>query len=115
MSVHYAEHGKQATDKTISVNVVNASAAIGAYYREHAFATFGLMRENLEIESAKRILEYIMLHKPDRFAGRDVLRHKNALTTMGVVKPGITLLIERNYIREPEPAIFEVNPIIKML
>ena len=56
-----------------------------------------------------------MLHKPDRFAGRDVLRHKNALTTMGEVKPGITLLIERNYIREPEPAIFEVNPIIKML
>ena len=57
--LHYAEHGQQATNKPISVNVVNASAAIGAYYREHALATFGLMRENPEIESAKRVLEYI--------------------------------------------------------
>ena len=116
--LHYAEHGLQATNKQISVNVVNASAAIGAYYREHALSTFGLMRENPEIESAKRILEYIMHHKPDRFTGRDVLRHKNALKTMAEVTPGIKLLLERNYIKENEEikaATFEVNPIIKTL
>lgn len=113
--LHYAEHGQQATNEQISVNVVNASAAIGAYYREHALATFGLMRENPDIESAKRILEYIMLHKPDSFTGRDVLRRKNALKTMAEVTPGLKLLIERNYIRDAGKAIYEVNPIIKIL
>ena len=113
--LHYAEHGQQATNKPISVNVVNASAAIGAYYREHALATFGLMRENPEIESAKRILEYLILHKPDSFTGRDILRHKNALKTMAEVTPGLKLLIERNYIREIKAGIFKVNPVIKTL
>jgi putative DNA primase/helicase len=113
--LHYAEHGKQATSNPISVNVVNASAAIGAYYREHALAVFGLMRENPEIESAKRILEYIMHHKPDRFTGRDILRHKHALKTMAEVTLGTKLLIERNYIREIQAGTFEVNPIIKTL
>ena len=111
--LHYAEHGQQATNKSISVNVVNASAAVGAYYREHALATFGLMKENPEIESAKRILEYLIHHKPDMFTGRDVLRHKNALKTMAEVTPGTKLLIERNYIRETKTGTFEVNPIIK--
>jgi hypothetical protein len=113
--LHFAEHGTQATSKPLSVNVVNASAAIGAYYKEHAFATFGLMKENPEIESAKRILEYLILHKPDRFTGRDILRHKNALKTMAEVTPGTKLLIERNYIRESKAGVFEVNPIIKTL
>ena len=113
--LHYAEHGIQATNKSISVNVVNASAVIGAYYRTHALATFGLMSENPEIESAKKILEYLILHKPDMFTGRDVLRHKNALKTMAEVIPGTKLLIERNYIRETNAATFEVNPITKML
>jgi hypothetical protein len=113
--LHFAEHGQQATNKPISVNTVNASAVIGAYYSEHALATFGLMAENPEIESAKRILEYITLHNPDSFTGRDVLRHKNALKTMAEVTLGITLLIERNYIRETITGTFEINPVIKTL
>ncbi len=56
--LHCAEYGQQATEKPISVNIVNASATIGAYYRENAFATFGLMREDPQIESAKKVLEY---------------------------------------------------------
>jgi putative DNA primase/helicase len=116
--LHYAEHGIQATNKPISVNVVNASAAIGAYYLAHALATFGLMNENPEIESAKRILEYLIHHKPDRFTGRDVLRHKHALKKMEEVAPGLKLLIERGYIKAIEDVkagTFEVNPIIKTL
>ncbi|GAX60551.1 hypothetical protein SCALIN_C13_0063 [Candidatus Scalindua japonica] len=116
--LHYAEKGQQATNNPISVNVVNGSAVIGAYYREHALATFGLMNESPEIESAKRILEYLIHHKPYTFTGRDVLRHKYALKTMGEVTPGLKLLIERSYIKEIEgtrTATFEVNPIIKTL
>ena len=123
--LHFAEHGQQAEDKPISVGIVNASAAIGAYYREHAFATFGLMRENPEIESAKKILDYLILHKPDSFKGRDVLRNKNAFKSMGEITPGLKLLVERNYIREkgkstpvygrPEATIYEVNPKVQTL
>ena len=113
--LHYAEQGQQAQEKPISVGIVGVSAAIGAYYREHALATFGLMRENPEIESAKKILEYLIHHKPDSFTGRDVIRHKHALNTMAEVTPGLKLLIERNYIRETESLIFEVNPTLRTL
>jgi hypothetical protein len=123
--LHYAEHGQQAQEKPISVGIVGASAAIGAYYREHALATFGLMRENPEIESAKKILDYLIVHKPDSFKGRDVLRNKNAFKTMGEITPGLKLLVERNHIREkgkstsvngrPEATIYEVNPKVKTL
>jgi hypothetical protein len=124
--LHFAEYGQQAINKPISVNIVNASAAIGVYYREHAFATFGLMNEDTQIESAKKIREYLILHKPDSFKGRDVLRHKNALNKMDDIKEGLKLLVERNYIREvptksltgqgrPEAIVYEVNPRIKTL
>ena len=123
--LHFAEHGQQAANKPISVNVVNASAAIGAYYREHALATFGLMKENPEIESAKKILDYLIVHKPESFKGRDVLRSKNAFKSMGEITPGLKLLVERNYIREkgkstpvngrPEATIYEVNPKVQTL
>jgi len=118
--LHYAEHGHQAQDNPISVGIVGASAAIGAYYREHALATFGLMRENPEIESARKILDYLIVRKPDSFKGREVLRNKNAFNSMGEITPGLKLLVERNYIREkakitpvngrPEASIYEVNP-----
>jgi hypothetical protein len=65
--LHFAEHGIHAGDKPISVDIVGASAAIGAYYREHALAVFGLMQEDPRIEAAKKILEYIELHRPDIF------------------------------------------------
>jgi hypothetical protein len=124
--LHYAEHGKEAINKPISVNIVNGSAVIGAYYREHALATLGLMNEDPQIESAKKVLEYLILHKPDSFKGRDVLRHKNAFKNMKDVTPGLELLVERNYIREvktklsiaagrPEATTYEVNPKVKTL
>lgn len=119
--LHFAEHGQQARNKPISVNIVNASVAIGTYYREHALTVFGLMQEDSQIEAAKKILEYLILHKPDRFKGRDVLRHKNAFKAMSDVTPGLQILVERNYIREaeiklrtgfgrPESTTYETNP-----
>lgn len=124
--LHIAEYGLQAMNKPISVGIVGASVAIGAYYREHAFATFGLMKEHPEIESAKKILDYLIVHKPDSFKGRDVLRNKNAFKTMKEITPGLEVLVERNYIRvvetesptgygRPEATFYEVNPIINTL
>ena len=124
--LHFAEHGQQAVNKSISVGIVGDSVTIGQYFQKHALATFGLMGENPEIESAKKILDYLMLNQKSKFKGRDVLRNKSAFKTMGDVTPGIRLLVERNYIREvnsepltkngrPEAMIYEVNPKVKIL
>jgi hypothetical protein len=121
--LHVARYGRKAPDKPISVNIVNGSIAIGNYYREHALATFGLMKEDPQIESAKKILEYLIQHRPDKFKGRDILRHKSVFKSMDVVTPGLKLLVERNYIRgletktttgigRPEATVYEVNPYI---
>ncbi len=123
--LHFAEHGQQAKDKTISVDIVNASMVLGVYYKKHALATFGFMGEDSGIESAKKILEYLIHHKPDSFKGRDILRNKNYFNNMRGIFPGLILLMERNYIREakmnttgigrPESTIYEVNPRVKKL
>ena len=121
--LHFAEHGPGAASKPISVNIVDASCIIGGYFKEHALAAFALMREDLRIEAAKKILEYIIQHDPDTFKARDVIHRKNAFKTKEDVMPGIKVLIERGYIREcakeyrgagrPEAESYEVNPKIK--
>lgn len=121
--LHFAEHGHKAEDNPISVTSVTASCVIGAYYKEHAIATFGIMREDPRIKSARKILDYILRHKPDTFKGSEVMRHTN-LKTMGDVLPGLEILVEREYIREiekvysgkgrPEAAAYGVNPKTKM-
>jgi hypothetical protein len=120
--LHFAKHGEDAGSYFIEPLMVASACAIGAYYREHAMAVFGLMREDVRIESARRILEYIEQHKPQTFKGRDILRNKNFFKTMDDIAPGIKVLIERGYIREqlqkqqkagrPEAVIYEVNPSI---
>lgn len=121
--LHFAEHGFKASELPISVNIVSASCLIGAYYKEHALATFGIMEVDSGIESAKKILDYLSRHSPETFKGRDVLRHTN-IKTMDGVTPGLKILIERGYIREaeiirsvtgrPEAITYEVNPKIKI-
>jgi hypothetical protein len=118
--LHYSKHKAEAVRKPISVNSVNAACVIGAYYREHALAAFGLMQEDPRIEAAKKVLEYIFQHRPKEFKGRDVLRYKSAFKSMEDVLPGLKILIERQYIREdirkysgtgrPEAVSYEVNP-----
>jgi hypothetical protein len=81
------------------------------------------MKEDPQIESAKKILQYLIQHRPDKFKGRDILRHKSVFKSMDVVTPGLKLLVERNYIRgletktttgigRPEATVYEVNPYI---
>ena len=100
--LHLAKHGQAGLNRDISVNSVGASLGIGAYYKDHALATFGLMGEAPEQEAAKLILEYLKLHRPRTFTGRDVMRNKNALKTMAVVEGGLKVLLERGYIKEVE-------------
>lgn len=117
--LHFADLGKDAGGKTISTKTVNAACAIAAYYREHALATFGLMEADPKLESAKKILEYLSMHAPQTFKGRDVLRHKN-IKNMDLVNPGLEILLQHGYIKKadikregvgrPEAMTYEVNP-----
>jgi Protein of unknown function (DUF3987) len=120
--LHFAKHGQEVGSHLNEPLTVASACAIGAYYREHAMAVFGLMREDVRIESAKRILEYIQQQKPRSFKGRDILRNKNFFKTMDDITPGIKVLSERGYVRElsqkqqkagrPEASEYEVNPSI---
>ncbi len=122
--LHYAEHGRDAYRLQICVGIVGASCAIGAYFREHALAVFGLMGEDPQTQAAKNILNYLNLHKPSNFKGRDVLRNKNVFNSMDEITPGLKLLVERHYIRpietesipgrgRPESITYELNPKLK--
>lgn len=122
--LHFAQHGANAVNIPISVNIVSVSCAIGIYYKEHALAAFGIMQEDPKFEAAKKIISYMNRHKPETFKGRDVLRHTN-LKGMDDVNKGLKVLLERSYIREaineyvgmgrPEAVTYEVNKKIYML
>lgn len=120
--LHFAEHG--AVNKDISAGIAGASCVIGAYFKEHALATFGLMQADHRIESAKKILLYIKRQQPDTFKARDVLSNINSFKTIDDdVLPGIKVLIERGYIRpggnthsgmgRPEATAYQINPNLK--
>jgi len=120
--LHFAEYGIRACEEPISVSIVSDSCAIGSYYAEHAVNTFGLMKENPRVKTAKTILSYIQRHTPETFKGRDVLRNTN-IEDMNIASEGLKILIERGYIRSvtaeysgigrPEAITYEVNPKIK--
>lgn len=121
--LHFAQNGENAVCISISEETVKAATILGTYYIEHALAVFGLMKEDPNFESARKILEYIEKNQPDSFKGRDVIRHKNFFNTMDEVLPGLKVLTERGFIRgidskvsaigRPEAISYEVNPKFK--
>ena len=118
--LHLAEHGAAGLSLPVSVNTVSASCLIGAYFKEHALAVFGLMQEDPRIKLARQILDYLRRHKPATFKGRDVMRH----THIGLSEEtdrGLRILLDRGYVREepttnnpgagrPGGTIYRVNP-----
>jgi hypothetical protein len=104
---HIAQHGIETN--IISAGIVAASCSIGGFFKDHALYSFGIMKQNAGIESARRILEYIDTHepegegKPDTFKARDVLAVKRAFNMIDEILPGLEVLIDRGYIREIEP------------
>jgi replicative DNA helicase len=104
--LHLAQHGTPGLSIPISVNSVTGSCAIGAYFKEHAVAVFGLMQEDKRIKFAKQILGYIKRHRPETFKGRDVIHH-TAIKFMEDVQLGLEVLMERGYIKPAQPNIPE--------
>jgi len=119
--LHFGEHGPEGIGKSISDDSVSNACHLGAYYLEHAKASFGIMKEDARLNVARKILAYIKRCRPERIKGADLFSHTN-LQSMDAIQPGIIILIERGYIREvgkvdygrkigrPESPSYEVNP-----
>ena len=104
--LHLAQYGALGLSIPISVNCVTASCEIGAYFKEHALAVFGLMQEDRKIKLARQILGYIKRNRPQIFKGRDVIHH-TAIKFMEDAELGLQILIERGDIKLDEPGIYE--------
>lgn len=118
--LHFAEHGPDGIGKPISPESMSRACYLGAYYIEHAKASFNVMKEDVRLTAARKILDYIKRHKPEKFKGRDVIR-STAFETMAEVNPGLMILMERGYISpsnrkqekimgRPESDAYWVNP-----
>jgi len=118
--LHFAEHGPQGTEKPISRDSMSRACLLGVYFTEHAKAAFSIMKEDNRLPVARKILSYINRCRPERFKGRDLFSHTN-ITSMEEMQMGMTILIQRGYVREagkvdpirkpgrPESVIYEVN------
>jgi len=119
--LHFADSADEFPGNTINKFTIVCAQHIGSYYRDHAKAVFGKMREDSTITTAKKILNYIKLHSPVEFKGRELFNHTN-YQSMQEIQPGLNVLLERGYIREiikhvvekqkgrPEAVSYEVNP-----
>ncbi len=97
--LHFAEYEAGAIDLPISVDSVSASCVIGAYFKEHAIAVFGLMQEDRRFKLARQILDYVDRIRPETFKGRDIMHH-TSISVMEEVEQGLKVLLDRGYIRE---------------
>ena len=102
--LHFAENGPDGIGKLVSPKSVRNACAIGGYFTEHAKAAFGIMKEDVHLAVARKILSYLKRCKPERFKGRDLFDHTNC-ASMDEITPGITILIERGYLREAGRAV----------
>ncbi|MBS3919871.1 MAG: DUF3987 domain-containing protein [Deltaproteobacteria bacterium] len=118
--LHLAEHGASGLAMPISVSTVSATCVIGAYFKEHALAIFGLMREDRRFKLARQILDHIRRNKGDAFNGRDIMR-STSIAMMDEVEQGLKVLQDRGIIREsasykekgigrPKGTAYQVNP-----
>jgi len=118
--LHFAEHGPEGIGKPISCESLLKACYLGGYFTEHAKAAFGIMKEDARLAVARKILAYIKRHRPQSFKGVHLFDY-TSLACMDEITPGLTILIERGYIREigkvnlkkpgrPTSQAYEVNP-----
>jgi len=118
--LHFAANGPEGIGRPVSKDSMSSACYLGAYFIEHAQAAFRIMKEDAQLAVARKILLYILRCKPKEFKGRDLFSH-TSLDSMEEIYSGITVLIQRGYIREradvetvrragrPESTAYEVN------
>ena len=118
--LHFAEHGPDAIGKPISFDSMSHACILGGYFTEHAVASFGKMKADIRLTVAQKILDYLKRCKPQTFKGVDLFDHTSC-ASMDDILPGLSILIERGYIREvgkvdsrkpgrPASQVYAVNP-----
>lgn len=118
--LHFAENGPDGIGQPISFHSMRNACVMGGYFTEHAKAAFGIMKEDVRLTVARKILSYIKRCRLERLKARSLFDHTSC-TCMDEIIPGITILIERGYLREvkraaitgrgrPESSTYEVNP-----
>jgi len=119
--LHFADSADGFRGNLIQERTVRSACQIGWYYLEHAKAVFGMMQEDPGITMGKRILTFIIDHRPEAFKARDLFNHTN-VQSMKEIVPGLNSLIERGFVREedvtdrerrrgrPEAIRYVVNP-----
>jgi len=111
--LHFAKYGTKGFCFDISGETMTEARMLGEYYQKHSlFVLENMTQDCLEIEKAKKILEYLELHKPSSFIPSDVLRHKNCFKVKAQIESGLKILCERYYIRR-NGSKYEVNPEIR--
>lgn len=99
--LHFAEHGPDGIGKSISGDTVGKACYLGAYFIEHAKASFGIMKEDARLTVARKILSYIKRCSPARFRGSELFNHTSC-ASMDEIQSGLDALLERGYIREAD-------------
>ena len=111
--LHIAKYGNHGFCSDISGETMTEAKMLGEYYQKHSlFVLENMTKSCLEIENAKKILEFLERHKPSSFIPSDVLRHKNCFKVKAEIESGLKILCERYYIRR-NGSKYEVNPIIR--
>jgi|TARA_Y100000294_G_scaffold70400_1_gene66750 hypothetical protein len=111
--LHIAKYGNQGFGTNISDETMTEAKMLGEYYQKHSLFVLQNMRsDDDQIEKAKKILKYMQKHNLSTFTGRDVLRHKNCFKKISEINPGLSILLERNYIKHHAKG-YKVNPRIQ--
>ena len=106
----------QITEKHIG----RACHYVGEHLRKHAYRTYGVGKQSLEIVGAKRIAQIIKSENLKAFKAWDIQnRNRSGLSTTQEVKSALAVLIEADWLREERqttggrPSVtYVVNPLI---
>jgi len=113
---HVAEH-PQPWEKEISVDTLERAIRFMDVVADHSTAAFDQMGENAVMERARAIWNWVVQKKRLTFTNRDIQQSlKKKYKTWALIKEGIDILIERDYLRDPahgktRKKMYEVNPL----
>ena len=120
--LHCVEHANE-QPWTIQINdeTLDRTLNLAAYLSRHALAVFDLMGADNDLNSARKVWQWIERNRKESFSARDCFDAlKGTFKRMSDINPAFDVLIERYHINESphtqsvgRPSrMFNVNPII---
>jgi hypothetical protein len=100
-------------DLPISAKTMSAAIEIGKFYQANARIAFGIMGDTEEIWIAKKLLESVRRKGMTTFIAKQILKatyFPDEMRTAKGIAPGLTVLVDRGYIRTNDSTHYVVNP-----